>query len=313
MSLIDDIEIVLTKYWKIGCFEHVNGRSELSPIEVWAKLRRRAHRFSFDPTVAFEQVHIDLAQNMIERRIFRLPYPAVIYEFSSRFAYEEGEDAKPARELVMIADVRELPHATLIGQEHEPAHTKFVMMGGFTIKGGSANGYTSILSPAVVRLSPSGAQGGPIFQIARVSNGHPSDADIAELRQEMWGNTLKAVSYALSCTTLLMSKSVETRAEPAPEKLNRSREKKGKLPIPPTTVVKLKLGAIQGPRLDLGGAHASPRIHYRAGHFRILHRGSPQQREVPVASAIVGRGEYGDLVKKDYLVTQVDKEARDEP
>jgi hypothetical protein len=110
-----------------------------------------------------------------------------------------------------------------------------------------------------------------------------------------------------------MSKSIETRAEPAPEKLNRAREKKGKLPIPPTTFVKLKLGAIQGPRLDLGDTHASPRIHFRAGHFRILHRGTPHQREVPVAPTIVGRGEYGDLIKKDYLVTQVNKVARQEP
>jgi len=95
---------------------------------------------------------------MLERRIFHLPYPAVIYEFASRL------DAKPARELVMIADVSELLNATLIGHEHEPAHTKFVVMGGFTIKGGSANGYTSILSPAVVRLGPSGAQGGQFFR-----------------------------------------------------------------------------------------------------------------------------------------------------
>jgi len=314
MSLIDDIETVLTKYWEIGCLGHVNGGSELNPVDLWAKLRRLAHRFSFDQTIAFEQVHMEFAQSLIERRIFRLPFPAVIYEFACHGGYNEGEDVKPGRELVMIADVSELLDATLIGHEHEPAHSNFIVMGGCTINGGSANGYTFILSPAVVRLWPSGAiEGGPIFQTARDADGHLSDADVAGLHQEMWDNTQKALSYTLCCTTLLMSKSVETRAEPAPERLNKAREKKGKLPSPPTTFVKLKLGAIQGPRLDLGGTHASPRIHYRAGHFRMIHGGTPRQREVPVAPTIVGVGEYGDLVKKDYLVTQVDKEARDEP
>jgi hypothetical protein len=42
--------------------------------------------------------------------------------------------------------------------------------------------------------------------------------------------------------------------------------------------------------------------------FSHPHRGTPQQREMPVAPTIVGRGEYGDLIKKDYLVTQAKKE-----
>src|SRR5215831_6017875 len=116
MSLIDEIESTLTKYWEMGCLGHVNGGSELNPVDLWAKLRQRAHCFSFDQTLAFEHAHLEFAQNMLERRIFHLPYPAVIYEFASRL------DAKPARELVMIADVSELLNATLIGHEHEPAH-----------------------------------------------------------------------------------------------------------------------------------------------------------------------------------------------
>jgi hypothetical protein len=305
MSLIDDIETVLTKYWEIGWLQHVYGGSELNPVDLWAKLRRRAHRFSFDPTVAFEQVHMEFAQDLIERRIFRLPFPTVIYEFACHGSYNEGEDVKPGRQLVMIADVSELPNATMIGHEHEPAHTNFIVMGGC-----SGDGCTCILSPAVVRLSPSGAiVAGPIFQMARDAYGRLSDADVAGSNQEMWNNTQKALRESLCCTTLVMSKCVEKHTEPAPVKLNRVREKKGKLPIPPTTFVKLKLGAIQGPRLDLGGTHASPRIHYRAGHFRVIHRGTPRQREVPVAPTIVGVGEYGDLVKKDYRVTQISKEA----
>jgi len=308
MSLIDDIEIVLTKYWKIGCFEHLNSGSELNPVELWAKLRRRAHRFSFDQTVAFEQEHLEFARSLIERKIFRLPFPAVIYEFASHFANDEGEEVIPGRQLVMIADVSELPDATSIGHEYEPAHPNFIAMGGSTINAGSADGCTCILPPAVLRLLPSGdIDCSSIYAVARDAGGHLSEADVAGWHEEMWNNMRKALGECLCCTTLLMSKSVERRVEPAPEKLNRRREKKGKLPIPPTTFVKLELGAIQGPRLDLGGKHASPCIHYRAGHIRILHRGTPQQREVPVASAIVGRGEYGDLIKKDYLVTQANR------
>src|SRR5215831_2932422 len=107
MSLIDEIESTLTKYWEMGCLGHVNGGSELNPVDLWAKLRQRAHRFSFDQTVAFEHAHLEFAQNMLERRIFHLPYPAVIYEFAIHGSYNEGEDVKPGRQLVMIADVSE--------------------------------------------------------------------------------------------------------------------------------------------------------------------------------------------------------------
>jgi hypothetical protein len=61
MSLIDDVETRLTKYWEMGCLQHVNGGLELNPVDLWAKLRRRAHRFSFDPTVIFEQEHMEFA------------------------------------------------------------------------------------------------------------------------------------------------------------------------------------------------------------------------------------------------------------
>jgi hypothetical protein len=239
--------------------------------------------------------------------MFRLPFPVVIYEFAAHFADDESEKLKPGRELVMIADVSELPDATLIGHEHEAAHTNFLVMGGH-----SADGCTSILSPAMVRLSPGAIDGGLIFQMGD-AYGRLSDVPALGLHQEMWANARKSLRESLCCTTLVMSKSVEKRAEPAPEKLNKAREKKGKLPIPPTTFVKLKLGATQGPRLDLGGTHASPRMHWRAGHLRVIHRGTPRQREVPVAPTIVGIGGYGDLVKKDYLVTQVNKETRDGP
>jgi len=111
MSLIDDIETVLTKYWEIGCFETFNGGSELNPVDLWANLRRRAHRFRFDPTVAFEQVHMEFAQSLIERQIFRLPFPTVIYEFACHGSYNDGEDVKPGRQLVMIADVSEVTDA----------------------------------------------------------------------------------------------------------------------------------------------------------------------------------------------------------
>src|SRR6516164_7890627 len=147
MNLIDHVESWLTKYWEMGCLQHVNGGLELNPVDLWAKLRRRAHRFSFDPTVTFEQEHLEFAQSLIERRMFRLPFPVVIYEFAAHFADDESEELKPGRELIMIADVSELPDATLTGHEHEPAHTNFLVMGGH-----SANGCTSILSPAMVRL-----------------------------------------------------------------------------------------------------------------------------------------------------------------
>jgi hypothetical protein len=97
-----------------------------------------------------------------------------------------------------------------------------------------------------------------------------------------------AVRAVEGLTALLMSDSAVRHVEPASAKLNRRRAEKGKPPINDTIKVTLR-----APRYVGGGTsqdtHASPRLHWRRGHFRTLkHEKYGTERVVPVAPCLVG-------------------------
>lgn len=75
-----------------------------------------------------------------------------------------------------------------------------------------------------------------------------------------------------------------------PRRLQKARE--GKLPLFSYRVV--MLDGLVKPRMDRGGTHASPAMHWRRGHLRNL-----SDKMVPVAPCVVGSPENG-IVEKDY-------------
>jgi hypothetical protein len=81
------------------------------------------------------------------------------------------------------------------------------------------------------------------------------------------------VDPPMAMVMYLNTNGVVSERTPAPVALNKSRVKKGKLPIPTTHIVRIDprvLGAGGG---SGSGHHASPRPHYRRGHIRRLDEG----------------------------------------
>lgn len=103
----------------------------------------------------------------------------------------------------------------------------------------------------------------------------------------------------LGVVASLTSKSTKQEIVVAPEKLNRSRIKKGKMPI--DEYRKITIGHVPDIPRTINGrtieGRASPRLHWRRGHYRTL---APDVR-VPVAPALVGLAENG-IIDKDYII-----------
>ena len=77
-------------------------------------------------------------------------------------------------------------------------------------------------------------------------------------------------------TVMLDAQGVERRVTPPPERLNKARVKAGKSPIGEIHEIIIRVGdkeyAPSGH--EIGGGHASPRLHWRRGHIRKLPNGS---------------------------------------
>lgn len=97
--------------------------------------------------------------------------------------------------------------------------------------------------------------------------------------------------------TVLNCKNVEATENSPPDRLQKKRLKKGKLPIFSYWTLHLKLPKTKSSNLKNGGAHASPRLHLRRGHPREYKPGMFTW----VAECVVGNKEKG-LIMKDYDV-----------
>lgn len=83
-------------------------------------------------------------------------------------------------------------------------------------------------------------------------------------------------------------------------RLNKARAKAGRLPLSSETrVLTLNLAAVRGIAKPAEGSHESPRLHWRRGHWRVLHRGEPAERRTWIKRCLVGDVDKG-WVHKDY-------------
>lgn len=97
---------------------------------------------------------------------------------------------------------------------------------------------------------------------------------------------------------------IEQEEVKAPKALNKRRIAKGKPPkndyhVLVLNVAKARQLAEHNQRM---GSHESPRLHWRRGHWRTIHRHQQQERKTWVRKCLVGDPEKG-FVSKDYLVT----------
>lgn len=94
---------------------------------------------------------------------------------------------------------------------------------------------------------------------------------------------------------------IETDVMKPSDKLNKKRVAQNKVPLFEYHVLSLSAGSQPGRGDGVTGGHASPRMHLRRGHIRILH-GS--KKPIWVNAALVGSSERGQI-SKDYDVRKM--------
>lgn len=123
----------------------------------------------------------------------------------------------------------------------------------------------------------------------------------AEMIEAMQINGLRAMQYVVDIALFMSTKHVAYTSVPGlSTEQNSKRMGEGGTPLFDYHVVKIDRAA----RIsrDLGGTHASPRLHWRRGHLR----NSPDGGRIPVKPHLVGLSEKG-FVAKHYVVPPSDK------
>lgn len=103
---------------------------------------------------------------------------------------------------------------------------------------------------------------------------------------------------AIYMTLMLNSKTSEVVSDHPPIKLNKAREKRGVTPLFSHRIVRIVPERFTKERINGSGNHASPRLHWRRSHVRIMQTG----KRVVVVRHLVGKAELGE-VSHEYRVT----------
>lgn len=127
------------------------------------------------------------------------------------------------------------------------------------------------------------------------------DIEVEKMGVDDDGFGEKIGNRLLGVLTLLNEKFLATKfvPDPSPE-INRKRGQNGKPPISGEShVLTLNLASIRRVSKRPTGTHESPRLHWRRGHERVLHRGSEFEAKTWVRRCLVGDPDLG-FVSKDY-------------
>jgi hypothetical protein len=227
-----------------------------------------AHKFDFSgwegESVALSGVLMETGFTMVEAGLATLPFPAVV--FCQRF--RSGGDHW--NEMVVL--LRTAPDVDATGIDLQAFH-RVVNVTGWTYHG------------ITTGLRRSGGQHHWM---------HDPDGVFDAEDQEYW--SAMPMQFAMSALAALSSRGPEVRVQPAPEKLNTQRAKKGRPPIFEYRIVEIPAWAKEKAEAG-GGTHASPRLHWRRGHERRL----PSGTKTFVHAHLVGAAENG-FIHKDYAV-----------
>ncbi len=124
-----------------------------------------------------------------------------------------------------------------------------------------------------------------------VAKGATRHIDGGELLQEFYSNIISAFLSALNCCNVQRIESIPD------EKLQKARARRGKPPLFSYWTLALDLVDSAASKGSMGSTHASPRLHLRRGHARLL----PDGRGTWVRACVVGNKQLG-MIHKDYAV-----------
>lgn len=233
--------------------------------------------------------HKDFGFDLYERGMLRLPYPV------TGFLYRTEDQKGDKHPKLMVV--------------HQLDDKKFdvAMCGALSMK--SADGHNLICGgiPLCMTLDFcfSKSPGGEIFSSGIMHHTIRDDINemnfgkdwVKEQRLMMAGGMAECVGYL----AMLMSKGIETKYEPAPAKLNKARIARKKPPIKDRYVVTINFGT-NVRRDHENGAHerASPRPHWRRGHFRTYERDGGEARTIPIPPTLVAVRDDSPVAKPVY-------------
>lgn len=108
---------------------------------------------------------------------------------------------------------------------------------------------------------------------------------------------------AIYMALMINSRSTDIKTEIAPEKLNKLRKQRGKVPLYTHRVVRIIPDAyIREQRTAQGlSDRLPPRMHWRRSHIRVLHRGEPGERRIIIARMLVAKASEAE-VTHEYVV-----------
>ncbi len=228
--------------------------------------------------------HVEFADEMMERGLFRLPFESVLYT---------GE-AIPKTGI-------------LANQDFDGGDgLLYFIVGPATDRDGAQYSIPILVCQLDDRDHATGAtvplSRGTVDWASITKNPHHSRKTGRQWGEEDYGaGSEKALRMIMGGTALMMSKDVETRTEDAPVKLNKRREEQGRPLIRERRVVVIKpdrRASYANAATDFAGHKSSPRMHWRRGHFRNLRSGMV----IPVAPSIVNADPAVKPIAKQYRV-----------
>lgn len=128
-------------------------------------------------------------------------------------------------------------------------------------------------------------------------------APLEELRKAREMNIMTAQIMLLGTLALLEEKLLLNLHEPDPSpRLTAAREKRGRHRLTgPSNVLQVNVPAVRRmARATPSGDHEPPCLHWRRGHWRVLHRGSEFEDKTWVRKCLVGDPAKGFLSHKEY-------------
>lgn len=287
--------------------------SKLSP-ETWRAphtlpalvgLIARATVFEFGE-LRPDQAHIDFGLDLLDRDLFTLPFPITAFSFQGTPDHIRMRGDKRRGGMCILYQHEGEKSLTMIscnemvdqsGRTVGAIPMALVSRARFANRAG-----TSVDSIATTQAIVSD-------RVLRAMYGGTTDEAHDALTQRTANNMVQCVGLAV----MLMSRGVATERIEAPAKLNKARAARNKPIIADRYEVTIKAGdcyAIQGEDGEddqniQGHKRGSPRPHWRRGHIRCIHRGTPNEYFKPIAPMIVAANGNADLiVPKGYKVTR---------
>jgi hypothetical protein len=255
---------------------------------LWGFARRclkEAVTFEFNDLAPTPE-HADFGSEMAQRGLLRQPFPATFYSWRCSGKCSAVLACNPQ----------------LVNPGSDSQHAVMITM----TEARGANGGFWLLPSFAMFLDRDNPMDSPV-PWRSIIKGPRTSRDGTELTEaESLDRMGRGLRFVLGAASMLIAKDVAQRVEPAPERLNAQRAKKGRPPINEVRTISILAGGAQR-YADAGrefASHASPKMHWRRGHFRTLNRGEEDQRVIPVAPSLVGaKDEARHIVPKEYVVS----------